>query len=64
MWEVSGVRHIGIGEEAIVQKGALEDEVGEGVEDVPDVDEAEVYGGRAGKEAEGGSVSGQDEGDG
>lgn len=42
MREISGVGDSGVGEEAIVEEGAFEDEVREGVEDVPDVEDAEV----------------------
>ena len=31
----------GVGEEAVVEEGAFEEEVDEGVEEVPDVDNAE-----------------------
>ena len=64
MRKISGVRDIGIGEKAVVEKRAFENEVREGVKDVPDVNEADVERGGAGKEAEGGSVGDQEEGDG
>lgn len=42
MWEISGVRDSGVGKEAVVEEGTFEDEVREGVKDVPDVDQTEV----------------------
>lgn len=41
----------GVGEEAIVEEGGLEDEVDEGVEEVPDVEDAEFCACGAGEEA-------------
>lgn len=43
-------RDEGVGEEAVVEEGAFEEEVGEGVEEVPDEDDAEFLGGCAGEE--------------
>jgi len=49
----------GVGEEAVVEEGAFEEEVGEGVEEVPDVEDAEFgRGGGVREEAEGGEVGG------
>lgn len=49
----------GVGEEAVVEEGAFEEEVGEGVEEVPDVEDAEFgRGGAVWEEAEGDEVGG------
>lgn len=49
----------GVGEEAVVEEGAFEEEVGQGVEEVPDVEDAVLGRGCAGwEEAEGGQVGG------
>ena len=47
----------GIGEEAVVEEGAFEEEVREGIEEVPDEDNAELSG-CGGVEGEGGEVGG------
>ena len=52
------------GEEAVVEEAALEDEVAEGVGEVPDEEEAEGGGGGGGQDGAGGGVGGEDDGEG
>ena len=47
-----------VSEEAVVEEGGFEDEVREGGEEMPDVEDAELAGGVCGKEVEGGEVGG------
>ena len=55
---VGGVGDGCVGEETVVEEGAFEEEVDEGVEGVPDEDCAEGEGGGWGEEAEGEEVGG------
>lgn len=61
MGVVAGVRDSGVGEEAVVEEGAFETEVDQGVESVPDEEDAEFGGCAGGKEAEGEDVGGEEE---
>lgn len=61
MWVIGGVRDGGVGEEAVVEEGAFEEEVNQRVEKVPDVEGAEGRGGGMGEEAEGGEVGDEEE---
>ena len=51
-----------VGEEAVVEERGFEDEVDEGVGQVPDIEGAELGGCLMGKEAERGEVGGCDDG--
>ena len=61
---VSAVGDGGVGEEAVVEEGAFEEEVGECVEEVPDEDDTELGCCGGVKEGEGGDVSGYQESEG
>ena len=61
MGVVGGVRDGGVGEEAVVEEGAFEEEVDQRVEEVPDVEGAEGWGGGAMEESERGEVGDEEE---
>ena len=53
-------RKLRVAEEAIVEEGAFEDEVDEGVKEVPDVEDTQFGAGGSGEEADGGKVGGKE----
>lgn len=62
MWKIARIEDESVGGEAVVKERTFEEEMDEGVEEVPNEDNAEL-GGRGGvKEAYGGEVGGKEKG--
>ncbi len=58
---VAGVRDSGVREEAVVEEGAFEAEVDQGVEGMPDEEDAEFGGCAAWEQTQGDDVGGEEE---